>query len=57
MKGFEDLKWKLKLIHNNIALSLDCVKIKKCVIVFRWFIPVVCDYNITIDEVGKFMYN
>ena len=25
--------------------------------VFRWFIPVVCDYSITIDKVGKSKHN
>ena len=25
--------------------------------IFRWFIPVVCGYNITIDEVGKSKHN
>jgi hypothetical protein len=25
--------------------------------IFRWFIPVVCDYNISIDKVGKSKHN
>jgi hypothetical protein len=25
--------------------------------VFRWFVPVVCDYNISVDKVGKSKHN
>jgi hypothetical protein len=30
------------------------VSLKKFIgLIFRWFIPVVCDYNISIDKVGN----
>jgi len=42
----EDLKWKLKLIHNNVTLSIDCVKIKSFIYIYIYIYIYVYIYNV-----------
>ena len=43
------------LINGTTSGKKKVIEYK--ILIFRWFIPVACDYSITIDKVGKSKHN
>ena len=47
----------LLFYYTTMGVNYLKINIKVQNRVFRWFIPVVCDYNISVDKVGKSKHN
>ena len=62
-RGLGESGWVQKGLHNSLPSNRigNPMTVKQWwdtrQSIFRWFIPIVCDYNITIDKVGKSKHN